>query len=655
MGLLRPSDWKAAWITSPILADPANRPRTPIHCYRSQLSRDPDAEKWIVLDLGASRSVSGIAIDPARPPGLNHDIRTVQFPRRFRLEVADNSDFQEARVVVDQTASDYPQPRGNSCRFDFAPVNARFVRLTVTRLGEWDASDFGIFLGQFAVYAGRENVAVGASVTASDSIETAQWSTRFLTTARNAVAFAPFPAVLEPGVVGSFSPSRTPLLRRDFTLDAPVRRATLYSTARGFYEARLNGQKVGDDLLAPGFTDYDKRISYQTHDVTGLLHQGTNTIGALLGYGWYAGHMNLSENAYIYGYFPQLAAQLEIDLVDGRHVTIATDGTWRTTLDGAVRWSDLLDGEACDFRKEQLGWDKPGFTDAGWNPAWSQPVDPRVLVWQRTAPVKVIRQIVPVHKREVRPGVWVYDLGQEITGWDRLKVDGPAGTTITLRHAEAVKPDGEIDTSSLWGTPQLDTYILDGKGPRVLEPHFTYHGFRYVELTGLPTGTNPDALVAINVHTEAAEIGQFACSNDLFNRLMNASRWTEANLLFDVPAGCAARSERLAWTGDIRPCVQTALFDFDTTAFFEKYSADLRDDQTAEGRFTDVAPHAHLRGTDVCVGSPGWADAGVSLPWDVYVNTGDRRLLAAHYESARRWVDFIHENNPDLLWSTRAA
>jgi hypothetical protein len=213
-----------------------------------------------------------------------------------------------------------------------------------------------------------------------------------------------------------------------------------------------------------------------------------------------------------------------------------------------------------------------------------------------------------------------------------------------------VLPDGNINVENLWGTPQQEDFILDGKGERALEPHFTYHGFRYVELSGLPGKLKPDTLVAVNLRTDVPVSGRFECSNELYNRIQKAAARTQANLLFDVPNGCAARAERLAWTGDIRPCVQSLLFNFDTASLLTKYTGDLRDDQLSDGRFTDICPHAHLRGTTTCVGSPGWADAGVSLPWEVYVNTGDKRLLAEHFESARRWVDVIHASNPDLLW-----
>ncbi len=440
------------------------------------------------------------------------------------------------------------------------------------------------------------------------------------------------------------------MLRREFTLDAAIKRATLYVSARGFYEFHINGKRVSDELLDPGYTDYYKRIAYQTFDVTNLLQQGRNAIGALLGYGWYAGHMNLFDLRCIDGFFPQLIAQLEVELVDGRHVMLNTDGKWRTTLSGAILWSDLLDGEGYDSRKELPGWDKPGFDDHEWKPAYWQPRDEVALVSPRCQPIRAIQEMHPVSMKEAKPGVYVYDLGQEISGYCRLKVDGPAGTKITVRHSELISPDGMINVSNLWGVAAEDIYLLNGNGPQVCEPRFTYHGFRYIELTGLPQSPAPDTLVAINIRTDVATTGDFTCSNDLYNRIMTTARWTQWNMLFDVPTGCAGRAERLAWLGDIRPCVQTALFNMDTAAFFSKYTTDIRDEQTADGRYCDISPHAHLRGTSTCVGAPGWADAGVSLPWDEYVNFGDRRILEEHYDSAKRWVDFVHDNNSSLLW-----
>jgi alpha-L-rhamnosidase len=653
MGLLDPADWTAQWISDPVLADPANRPLTPIHCYRSELASRPDVVKWIVLNLGKARRMDAVDIIPARPEGQNSDFRTALFPLRFKVETADHQDFSDARLVVDQTASDFPNPRQNSCRFQFAALTNGYVRLTVTRLSCWDGQDFGVALGGLGVFDGSQPIATGAGVECSDSIESDRWSKSFLVARAPAVTLAEDAPALAAGMADTtakFTVSRVPMLRREFNLASKVRRATLHVSARGFYEVRINGKRVGDELLAPGYTDYGTRLQYQTHDVTDLLRKGTNALGALLGYGWYAGHMNLFEMRCIYGYFPQFLAQLDVELTDGTRVCVGTDGQWRSTLDGPVRWSDLLDGEGYDCRREMPGWDQPGFDDHAWQPVWSQPRDGVPLVWPRCQPVRVISELPPVADQEVKPGVHVFDLGQEITGWCRLKVAGPAGTHVRLRHAELIAPDGNINVENLWGTPQEEDYILDGKGERTLEPHFTYHGFRYVELTGLPGKVKPGTLVGVNVRTAAAAAGQFECSNELYNRIQKTAFWTQANLLFDVPNGCAARAERLAWTGDIRPCVQSLLFNFDAAPLLTKYTADLRDDQLADGRFTDICPQAHLRGTTTCVGSPGWADAGVSLPWTAYVNTGNRRLLADHFESARRWVDVIYASNPDMLW-----
>lgn len=655
MGLLNPSDWQAQWISDPVLANPTNWPLTPIHCYRSQLASRPDAVKWIVLDLGAVQHMDAVDIVPARPQKENNDFRTAMYPLRFKVETATLPDFSDSRVVVDQTGSDFPAPRTDSHRFSFPAVTARYVRLTVTRLPCWDAQEYGIAMGGIAVFDGSRSIGVGAHVDASDSIESKDWSKQFLTDGQANVDLAadsPALATGFPDVPAKVSTSRTPMLRREFNLPGKVQRATLYASARGLYDVHINGQKVGDELLAPGVTDYDARLQYQTYDVTSLLHQGPNAVGALLGYGWYTGHINLHNLRCIDGYFPQFIVQLEIELVNGQKIIISTDGSWRDTLEGPVRWSDLLDGEGYDTRREITGWDKPGFNDHDWLQVWTQPRNDLPLVSQLCQPVRKISELHPVSVRETKPGVYVYDFGQEITGWCRLKADGPAGTHVRLRHAEMADGDSNINVKNLWGTRSQDDYILDGHGSHIFEPHFTYHGFRYVELSGLPGHPASDALIAVNVRSDLPDAGHMECSNDLYNRIQKAAHWTQANLLFDVPAGCAGRSERLAWTGDIRPCVQSLLFNFDAAKFLGKYTQDLRDGQTADGRFTDICPHDALKDTTKCVGSPGWADAGVSLPWDLYVNTGDRQMLANHFEAARRWVDSIYAYNPDLIWST---
>ena len=390
MGLLNPKDWHAHWISDPTLANPANRPLTPIHCYRSELASQPNTPKWIAVDLGSSRKIDMINLVPARPSGLNSDFRTIMFPVRFKIEVGDDADFLSSQVVVDQTAADFNAPRVAACEFRIAAVSARYVRLVVTKLAKWDGQDYAMALGGLTVNADGKLGSGDAHVTCSDSTESSDYSVSYLGRDKQAVALASDSKAVTvdfPGVPTQHTVSRVPMLRREFTLDAAVSRATLYVSARGFYEFHLNGQRVSDELLDPGYTDYSDRIAYQTFDVTSLLHPGENAMGALLAYGWYAGHMNLFELRCIDGFFPQFLAQLEIDLVDGRHIMLNTDGQWRTTLSGPILWSDLLDGEGYDSQKELPGWDKPGFKDDDWTSAWSQPQDEVALVWPRCQPI----------------------------------------------------------------------------------------------------------------------------------------------------------------------------------------------------------------------------------------------------------------------------
>jgi alpha-L-rhamnosidase len=655
LGIKKKHDWSAAWIADPILADPKNRPRTPINCYLSKVSNSPDTVKWITVDLGALKMVDGVRISPARPDNESADIRTILYPLRFKILVSATSDFSGPTIVVYELERDVNPPRTSRDEtqiYRFPRVAARYIRLEVTRLALWDGNDYALALGRFQVFDGDTDISSRATVKCSDIADGIGWSGEFLTDPSATVGYCAIPTALQPQMgSGVESVSRVPMLRRDFVAREPVKRAVLYCAARGFYEVALNGKRVGEDLLSGGYTQYNKRIQYQTYDVTEYLRAGPNVMGAMLGYGWYAGHMNLANNEYISGFFPQFTAQLEIEYVSGKHEVIVSDGNWKSTLDGPMRWSDILDGEGYDCTKELIGWNKPGFDDKSWVPVTVIPRDNTPIVWQRAQAVTNNAELVPIGIKCVGLDTYVFDFGQEISGWCKITVDGPVGAVVSIKHSEERNPDGSVKMDNLWGVAAAETYILDGRGKRVLAPHFTWHGFRFAEVTGLTSPPTADTVRAVHIRSGCEDVSQFDCSNSLYNSLMKASRWTQRNLLFDVPAGCAGRAERLAWTGDIRPCVAAALYHFDSAAFFEKYAADVRTDQTDEGRFTDIAPHAHLDGTDICVGSPGWADAGVSLPWDLYLNTGDLRVLSENYQAARRWVDYIYANNPDFLWA----
>jgi alpha-L-rhamnosidase len=447
------------------------------------------------------------------------------------------------------------------------------------------------------------------------------------------------------------------MLRREFTLTARPKRAIVYASALGVYELHINGQRVGDQLLAPEFTDYHTRTQYQAYDVTALLRTGANVIGALLGDGWYAGSIGLAQALVkkprnIYGDHPRLIAQLEIDLSDGRKARIETDDRWRTTREGPIRSSDILNGEVYDARREMMGWDSAGFDDRTWPAAEVAAQAGTQLVAQPNEPIRVSREIKPIAVNEPKPGVYVFDMGQNMVGWCRLKAQGAAATTVQLRHAEMLNPDGTIYMDNLRGARQTDSFTLRGVGNEAYEPHFTYHGFRYVEVTGLASKPSLDAITGRVFHSAMTETSGFETSDPLLNKLWQNILWTQRGNMQSIPTDCPQRDERLGWMGDIQIFVGTGIFNMDMAAFFTKWMRDVRDAQATDGRFADFSPHPF--GKDkLFTGVAGWGDAGIVVPWRVWQHYGDRTLLVESFDSARRWVEFIRGNNPDLLWKNK--
>ncbi len=452
----------------------------------------------------------------------------------------------------------------------------------------------------------------------------------------------------------------SPMVRREFALKRPVRRAVLFASALGIYEVRINGRKVGDRSLAPEWTDYRRRVQYQGYDVTALLARGANAIGAMLAPGWFAGQIGLGgyflamERGF-YGRHLRFAAYLHVEHEDGTVERITTGPEWKASAEGPVRSSDLLRGEIYDARREMPGWDRPGFDDAGWVPAFCR-MGP-ILSAQPNEPVRVVRTLTPVALTEPSPGVFIYDLGQNFAGWVRLHLEGEHGTEVRIRHAEALDGEGRLYRDNLRldakdprvGAQQEDRYVCRGDGEEVYEPRFTYHGFRYVEVTGLAYKPALEDLEGRVVHSDAPAAGEFASSSALLDRIMLAILWTQDSNMVGVPTDCPQRDERLGWTGDIQVFSQAAMFNRDMAGFFTKWLRDLREGQTADGRLPDFAPHP-LDPEVRFSGNPGWADAITVIPWRQYANYGDRRILEECYDSARRWVDWSERNNPDFLW-----
>ncbi|MEU9289493.1 family 78 glycoside hydrolase catalytic domain [Streptomyces sp. NPDC048275] len=448
------------------------------------------------------------------------------------------------------------------------------------------------------------------------------------------------------------SDRRPARVRKDFTLVRPVARARLYITAHGLYEAEINGRRVGDDALSPGWTVYGHRLRYYTYDVTDHLTEGTNTLGAWLGDGWYRGLLGFDGGTRnIYGTDQSLIAQLEVTHDDGTSTVIATDRSW-TAAFGPILTSGLYEGETFDARPDDPDWATPqGIWDG--TPVAVGSRDPRTLVAPQGPPVRCTQEVAPVTVTRKDDGRHLLDFGQNLVGRLRITVDGPAGTTITLRHAEVLE-NGELATRPLRGAQATDTYILAGDGPRTWQPRFTLHGFRHAEITGWPGDLPEGAVTALVHHTDMRRTGWFECSDDLVNRLHENVVWSMRGNFVDIPTDCPARDERLGWTGDLQVFAPTASFLYDCAGMLDSWLADVAVEQLPDGTvpwYVPVIPGGP-QWTPIKPGA-AWGDVAALTPWVLYQRFGDLELLRRHFATGRAWVDLIERlAGPGRLWHT---
>jgi alpha-L-rhamnosidase len=447
---------------------------------------------------------------------------------------------------------------------------------------------------------------------------------------------------------GPRTTSPAPYLRKEFKITKQVLSARLYATALGLYECYLNSTRVGDALLTPGWTDYNKRIQYQVYDVTDLIQSGANACGAILGDGWSVGHIAWVGRQR-YADRPRLLAQIVVTYSDGSKEIIATDNSWKVTQ-GPILESDMLMGESYDARRDLTGWADPGYADASW---WTADVfEDRGAALVATNGPAVKRQeelrSVSIHKIPdfVNPR-WIFDLGQNMVGWVRLCVQGQKGTTVSIRYAEVLNPDGTLYTANLRTARNTDYYTLKGGEEEVWEPHFLFHGFRYVELLGFPGTPTEETITGIVVHSDITPTGTFECSDPLINQLQHNILWGQKGNFVDVPTDCPQRDERLGWTGDAQVFIRTAAYNMNVAGFFTKWAKDLEDAQFPDGAYPAVAPNPSA--WSIGDGGPAWADAGVICPWTIYQCYGDIHLLEARYESMQRFIEFLSQTSQDGL------
>lgn len=650
---LEPEDWHGEWI--------ARQPgEGDTNGWRSRWrASDWDGDEWIQVDLGEHRNISTITLHPASPVDIvrtpddtavtiswsENPIEGFGLPDAYRIEVADNPDFADSTVVAKVTGSDDesdgehegvpserevpPQP------FDELDVAGRYVRVTATDLFEVEPSsnpDSHIRSSDrtveqtsswqcFALAAlGVEDrdgtsLTADAAVSASSSYESETWGR----------------AQLVNGHTESTMASASPQLRTEFTLEKPVASAHLHYAAIGYGELFVNGERANNRKLDPAWTDYEKRVLYASQDLTDSLTVGENALGLWLGRGWFS----KSSSYWVADGSPRARATLTVEFEDGTTRTIATDSDWQAR-ESPLLENDIYDGEVYDARREQHGWNAPGFDDSNWEEATVVTGPGGTLRPERIQPMQVV-ETFDVETVRDHPDGPILDFGQNLTGWLEIEIDDPArGEEITLRHAEALTEEGNLSTKDLRTADASDTYVARGDSSETYEPRFTYHGFRYAQVTGYPGDLNPEAVTAKVVHTAMDRRGEFACSNEDLNQLQHNSVWGLRGNTHSIPEDCPQRDERFGWTGDGHISTRSLLFNYDAVRFDEKWSRDHEDVAADMGYVPDVIPNKAFEDP----ADPTWSITRVMVPWYCYLHDGDEGILREQYVEMRKYVDY---------------
>jgi alpha-L-rhamnosidase len=442
-------------------------------------------------------------------------------------------------------------------------------------------------------------------------------------------------------------PDSVKQIRHTFTVSGGIKSARLYSTALGAYEMFLNGRRVSDDVLAPGWTDYRERVVYQTYDVTALLKNGNNAIGALLAPGWYETPLEWFQQPNDYGITPPaLRVQLRIEHNDGTVEWVATGPNWQANT-SYILHAENYDGESQDARRIQPGWDTANFSARAWKNAIVIHPAPIQIVAQDFAPIRVERTVAAKSVTEPKPGVYVFDFGQNLAGVEHVRVQGPAGTNVRLRFAEILNPDGTLYTANLRTAKATDHFILSGKGVEEFTPQFTFHGYRYAELTGLPTAPGKDAVTAVVLHTDAPFSTQFSTGSAMINQLWSNILWGQRSNFVGVPTDCPQRDERLGWMADAQVFWRAASFNMDLAAFSRKFAGDMRGSQGNTPFYGIYSPGTSQEHSG---SGAGWSDAGIIIPWTSWMQTGDTSIIRENWSAMERYIGAIDAANPDGLW-----
>ena len=435
--------------------------------------------------------------------------------------------------------------------------------------------------------------------------------------------------------------------RKEFSARKKIVSAFVYITSHGMYEAQINGEKIGDAYLSPGWTSYNKRLQYQVYNVSSLLKQGENAIGAILGNGWYRGFLAWGGNKDVYGKKLGLLFQLNIIYSDGSSESVVSDESWKSST-GSIRFAEIYDGESIDDRKEKTGWSTPDFNDEGWSPVKVDMFSLDNLLAAYNEPIRKHEIFKPLKIFTTLKGEKVIDFGQNLVGWVIVKAKGNAGDKIIIQHAEVLDKEGNFYTENLRAAKETATYILSGNGEETFEPHFTFYGFRYIKIENYPGEIKPEDFSAVALYSDMKPTGEFVSSSKLLNQLQHNIQWGQRGNFLDVPTDCPQRDERLGWTGDAQAFSRTAAFNFGVNNFFAKWLKDLKADQYPDGSVPHVIPN--VLGANEG-GSAGWSDAATIIPWNMWLAYGDKEILENQYSSMKAWVNYMENNSTNYLWN----
>lgn len=646
MGILHSSEWKGQWIggrNETALSDMGQG-------FRSRNATSANTTKWVQIDLGKEESINALFIYtikrfPEKPNVTgNHG-----FPLRFYIEVADNPEMKNAKRVVDFSKEDFTVPSHPKFRvpflakdkkFNIKDTKGRYLRLTATKMRADEKGNYWYGMKEIQVMTptGR-NVAASKKVSASESVETDEWGKQNLTSYFETAG------------------SKALMLRKEVNVKEKPVRATAYMCGLGMSELYINGNKPNDHKLDPADTDYRKRVMYVVHDVTETFKEGRNALAVLLGNGLY--DINFRDTWDLEGAAwigpKKLLLQIELEFADGTKQTIVSDPDWKFSS-GEIVYNSWRGGESIDKRKTQAGWKQPGFNDSEWKPVVPLIAPQGRLESQKHAPIRRTKEVRPVKIMEPSPGIYVYDMGQNFSGWAKFKASGKSGQKLQLNFSEILNSDGLIDHSNwsssyIYGRYQTGELILSGKKSDLYEPHFTYYGFQYVQVEGLEEKPSLDDMVGVMVHTDPKQIGDFACSNEKFNRLHTVITHSLLNYVHHRPRDPAR--ERLGWTQDSWQLSEPSYYNFDMALNDRFWFRDMKLGQEKNGHVPPVCPSPNWGNWDQpeCMSCPWWGGAMTYGPWFLYQFRGDKALLEELYPHMKASVDFIHGTSEDYIVS----